>query len=211
MPKVNLSDFDEVYLIDGHSIDGTQDYYKKLGILVYEQEIKGLGGATFEARKRCATEAMVFFHPDGNVDHKDLSKFRRYFEEGADLVIPSRMIKGAYNEEDDKVIKLRKWANIVFVGVANLLWGSQNCRISDPTNGFRGITVKAYDKLKLDAADLTIDYQMVIRALKAKLRVAEFPTKEGKRLHGETKFRSLPTGLAELRTILREVMIGRNF
>jgi len=40
----------------------------------------------------------------------------------------------------------------------------------------------AFDRLNLDQTDCTIDYQMVIRALKARLRITEFPTKEGKEL-----------------------------
>lgn len=211
IPKIDIKQFDEVYVVDGHSSDGTQAYYEKIGIAVYEQATKGLGGATFEARKRCKTDAFIIFHPDGNENYLDLYKFKKFFDNGADFIIPSRMIAGSKNEEDEFFLKPRKWTNIALVAIANFLWGSKKCYGTDPTQGFRGITVKAYDKLKLDMANLTIDYQMVIRALKAKINIVEFPTIEGKRLFGETNFKSIPTGIAELKMLFREIKIGYKF
>jgi hypothetical protein len=211
IPKIDRKKFNQVYLIDGNSTDGTQAYYKKMKIPVFQQKVKGLGGATFEARARCKADAFVIFHPDGNEDIKDLHSFRTYFEEGADLVIPSRMIPGAKNEEDGQLFKPRKWTNIALVTIANILWGNKDCYATDPTQGYRGITVKAYDKLKLDMANLTIDYQMIIRALKKKLKIVEFPTHEGDRLFGETNFQSIPTGIAELKMLWREIKIWNKF
>lgn len=211
IPKINRKLFDEIYLIDGGSTDGTQEYYKKQGIPVYQQTVKGLGGATFEARDRCTTDAFVIFHPDGNEDPADLDKFKPLFEKGAELVIPSRMIEGAVNEEDSEFLKPRKWVNQILVGIANMLWGSKDCKASDPTQGYRGITVKAYDKLGLDMSNFTTDYQMIIRALKVKLTIMEFPTHEGERLFGETNFKSIPTGIGMLKLLKREIAIGMNF
>lgn len=211
IPKINLKKFDQLLVIDGGSKDGTQKFYKHLGFEVHQQKIKGLGGATFEARKRCKTEAMIFFHPDGNENPQDLYKFKPLFEKGADLIIPSRMIPGAKNEEDDKLFKPRKWFNQLLVAIANIFFGDDTHSATDPTQGYRGITVKAYDQLKLDMANLTIDYQMIIRALKKKIKIIEFPTIEGHRLFGETTFKSIPTGIAELKMLWREIIIGKKF
>ena len=73
------------------------------------------------------------------------------------------------------------------------------------------INKHTYDKLKLDMSNLTIDYQMIIRALKVKLNIVEFSTKEGERLFGETNFKSIPTGIAELKMLIREIKIGCKF
>lgn len=211
IPKINLIKFDQICLIDGHSTDGTDEYYHRLGFEIHRQKVKGLGGAVFEARKRCKTDAFTIFHPDGNENYKELYKFKKIFENGADLIIPTRMIKGSFNEEDNQILKPRKWFNQGLALIANVLWGTKKHKITDPTQGLRAITTKAYDKLKLDMSNLTIDYQMVIRALKKKINIVEYPTKEGKRLFGTTNFKSIPTGIAELKMLYRELLIGNNF
>ena len=129
--------------------------------------------------------------------------------EGHEFVVASRMIAGAHNEEDEQLFKWRKYANLGFVGLANLFFGHGGNRTSDVTNGFRGITCAAFDRMQLTSRDLTMDYQMVIRALKLGIRITEFPTREGNRIDGATNFSSIPTGLAELKLLWRELRMGR--
>jgi Glycosyl transferase family 2 len=211
LPKIDLNKFEQVYAIDAKSTDGTVDLFKDFGVEVFQQSIPGLGGATLEARKHCKTEAMVFFHPDGNEDPRDIVKFIDYLELGYELIIASRMIKGGYNEEDSSRFKFRKWANLGFALIANTAFGSRNYRVTDVVQGFRAITCSAFDRLALDQTNCTIDYQMVIRALKARLRITEFPTREGTRIAGKTNFASIPTGIAEVKMLLREFWIGNSF
>lgn len=211
LPKIDLNVFDQVYAIDANSQDGTRDVFESYGIRVVSQSIPGLGGATLEARACCKTDAMIFFHPDGNEDPRDLPKFIDYLELGYELVIASRMLKDSYNEEDSSFFKFRKWANLGFALIANTAFGSRRCRVTDVVQGFRAVTCHAFDRLCLDQTNCTIDYQMVIRSLKARLRITEFPTIEGKRIGGTTNFASIPTGVAEVKMLLREFWIGNSF
>jgi glycosyltransferase involved in cell wall biosynthesis len=211
LPAMDLSFFDQVYAIDAHSEDGTSERFLQQGIPVYQQSIPGLGAATLQAREHCTTDAMIFFHPDGNEDYRDLPKFIEQLRLGHELVIASRMIEGSYNEDDAHVLKWRKWANLGFALISNTLFGSRRCRVTDVVQGFRAITCDAFDRLKLDQTNCTIDYQMVIRALKLRLRIAEFPTIEGQRIAGATNFASIPTGIAEVKMLWREIWLGRSF
>lgn len=211
LPAMDLSLFDQVYAIDAHSRDGTSERFLQQRIPVYQQSIPGLGAATLQARDHCTTDAMIFFHPDGNEDYRDLPKFIEQLRLGHELVIASRMIKGSYNEDDDNVFKWRKWANLGFALISNTLFGSRHCHVTDVVQGFRAITCEAFDRLQLDQTNCTIDYQMVIRALKIRLRIAEFPTIEGQRIAGATNFASIPTGIAELKMLWREIWLGRSF
>lgn len=211
LPKMNLDIFEQVYAVDANSRDGTREIFENHGIKVFNQRISGLGGATLEARSRCKNDAMLFFHPDGNEDPLEFPKFIDHLNLGYELVIASRMIKGSYNEDDNSILKFRKWANLSFALIANVAFGSRNCRVTDVVQGFRAITCDAFDRLNLDQTDCTIDYQMVIRSLKARLKIAEFPTKEGKRISGATNFASIPTGIAEVKMLLREFSIGNSF
>lgn len=204
-PKIPLKSIDEVYVIDGKSIDGTPDFYKKKSIKVYQQRIKGLGGAMMEARKRCKTNAIIFFHPDGNENPKDIAKCAKLLREGWEFVIPSRMVKRGFNEEDNQLIKPRKWFNRVLAFFVNFLWKKEWPFTTEIVQGFRAIQTNTFDKLKLDKTDLTLDFQMVLRALKYNVRIYEFPTKEGQRIFGQTHFTSLSTGVKELRMLWREI------
>ena len=211
LPAMDFSLFDQVYAIDAHSQDGTREQFLQQGIPVYQQSIPGLGAATLQARDHCTTDAMIFFHPDGNEDYRDLPRFIEQLRLGHALVIASRMIEGSYNEDDNQVFKWRKWANLGFALISNTLFGSRRCRVTDVVQGFRAITCDAFDRLKLDQTNCTIDYQMVIRALKLRLRIAEFPTIEGERIAGATNFASIPTGIAEVKMLWREILLGRSF
>jgi glycosyltransferase involved in cell wall biosynthesis len=211
LPKIDLSLFDQVYAVDGHSRDNSCELLNRYRIPVIQQSVPGLGSATLEARKYCKTDAMIFFHPDGNEDYRDLPQFIEYLNQEYELVIASRMIKGAYNEDDSQFFKWRKWANLGFALISNTLFGSRRCRVTDVVQGFRAISCNAFDRMQLDQVNCTIDYQMVIRALKLRLKIAEFPTIEGHRIAGATNFASIPTGLAELKMLLREIWIGHSF
>ena len=208
LPQMDFSQFSEVYAIDGHSSDGTIELFQSYNIPVFSQREKGLGAATFEARYCCNSDAMIFFHPDGNEDFRDIPEIVRNLRLGYDLVIPSRMIRGAFHEDDVHWFRPRKWANRTFALLANVLFAARRgSRTTDVVQGFRGITCQSFDQLRLDQKNCTIDYQMVIRALKCRLSLYEFPTIEGKRISGETSFASIPTGLAELKMLIRELFI----
>lgn len=207
--RIPWGDFEQRFVIDGHSADGTKEFYEEKGIPVHLQPEPGLGAAMIEARRRCETAGLVFFHPDGNEDAADLLKIRDLLCAGKPFVVASRMIAGAVNEEDAGWWRPRKWANHGLAFAANLLWGSSENRTTDVTNGLRGIACKAWDGMGLGSKDCTMDYQMVIRALKKDIPITEFPTREGRRIGGETNFASLRTGLAELKLLWRELRLGR--
>jgi glycosyltransferase involved in cell wall biosynthesis len=209
MPKIRLDQFDQVLAIDGNSTDDSVAQLEALGVPTFRQTERGLGAAMMEARARVTADTLIFFHPDGNEDAVALPQMAELLRKGDDFVVASRMIKGAVNEDDEKFLKWRKWANNGFALLANVLFASKGNRTTDVTNGFRGISCRAWDRMKLSSKDLTMDYQMVIRALKLGIPIKEFPTTEGHRVAGATNFASLPTGIAELKLVWRELVMGR--
>ena len=197
--------FDEIVVIDGGSTDGTVEYFNTRSIRVLGQSRRGRGQAFLMAFAQLEADAYIFFSPDGNEDTIDLWRFRPLLEEGYDLVIASRMSAGARNEEDGQFLRLRKWANNLFNFMANTAFRRNGKYVTDSINGYRAITRAAAGRLGLDAQDYTIEYQMTMRALKAGLRIAEFPTIEHPRVAGETQAQSIPTGLRFLRAFWREL------
>jgi len=199
---------DEIFGIDGGSTDGTIDIYKKYDIPFISQKNRGRGDAFHTAYREIDADAYIFFSPDGNEDINDISKFKTYLQDGYDIVIASRMMQGAKNEEDDKLFRFRKWANNIFNFASNVSFRKTGQYVTDSINGFRAITKEAAVRLNQDARDYTIEYQMTIRAFKHKLKIKEFPTTEGERLFGETKAPSIPTGLRFLKCYFKEVLLN---
>ena len=197
--------YDSIIAVDGGSTDGTCEFLSGHGIEIVTQNRPGRGEAFLEVFRLIEADAFIFFSPDGNESIQDLPKFKTLLESGADIVIASRMMKGAYNEEDDIVFRWRKWANKTFNLLANASFRRTGPYVTDSINGFRAITRAAAAQLRLDASDYTIEYQMTIRALKHGMRIVEFPTIEGSRVAGETGAPSIPTGLRFIDRFFKEL------
>ncbi|HVW66375.1 MAG TPA: glycosyltransferase family 2 protein [Candidatus Peribacteraceae bacterium] len=205
VPMIPRDAVDEIIAVDGGSTDGTREFFAEQGIRIVEQQSRGRGEAFRIAMQESNGDALIFFSPDGNESPADIPNFRPLLEQGYDMVIASRMMRGAHNEEDDQFLKPRKWANNIFNLLANLFFRRSGPWITDSINGFRAVTRDAFEKLKPDGAGYTIEYQTTIRAFKHRMRLAEFPTHEGARVGGETKASSIPTGLRFLRLLLWEL------
>ena len=198
------------FIMDGGSTDGSIEFYKKNNIRFFKQKRKGRGAAIIEAFKITKSDALIFFSPDGNENILDVKKIIKYLKEENDLVIASRMIKGARNEEDDKFFKFRKWANNIFNFLANLFFNKNNF-ITDSINGFRGLKKDKFKKLKCDENFYAIEFQMTIRSMKIGYKIKEFATIESDRIAGVSQAPSIPTGLTFIRALLKEIIINKNF
>ena len=205
VPRIPREAVDEIFAVDYRSTDGTVEFFKEQNIRVVPQEKPGRGEAFRLAMQIAEGDALIFFSPDGNENPNDIVKFRPLLEEGYDIVIASRMMKGAHNEEDDQLLRLRKWANQLFGLVANIFWNRSGRYVTDTINGYRAVTKRAWEKLQPDGEGFTIEYQSSIRAFKYRMRIAEFPTHEGSRIGGKSGARAIPTGLKFILCFLREL------
>lgn len=205
VPLIPRQAVDEIFVIDKDSRDGTREFLAAAGIPVYDQETSGRGAAFKMAVAKANGDAVIVFSPDGNEDPADIPKFRPLLETGADMVIASRMMRGAWNEEDANWFRPRKWVNLAFGSMANLLWNRSGTYVTDTINGFRLITKRAWADLGVDADDFSVEYQLSIRAMKHRKRIVEFPTREGSRIGGATHATSIPTGLRFIRRVWLEL------
>ena len=204
--KINLNYF----VMDGGSKDGSIKFYKKKKIKYFRQKKLGRGSAIIEAFNITKSDALIFFSPDGNEDVRDIKKIVNLLNEKYDLIIGSRMTKGARNEEDGKILKIKKWANKIFNLFANILFNKKKY-VTDSINGFRGITKKKFKILNCDENFYAIEYQMTIRSMKLGYNIKEFPTIESDRIAGISQAPSISTGFTFIRALIREIIVGRNF
>jgi glycosyltransferase involved in cell wall biosynthesis len=207
LPRIPFGEFVMHFAVDGRSTDSSPEILRRYGIEVITQTAKGRGDAFRLAFEQAGdrVDALVFFSPDGNEDPADLPKFRSFLEAGSDMVIASRMMEGAFNEEDMSWFRPRKWANLAFNWLAYLTWGRGQERVTDGINGYRAITSDCWKKLDLDGPGYTIEYQSTIRAYKTSSLVSEFPTTEGQRIGGVSDAKAIRTGVEFLMLYWKEL------
>lgn len=206
--KIPFESVDEFFAVDYHSTDGTVEFFEKNSIPVIKQIKPGRGEAFKLAAKKAKGKFLVFFSPDGNEDPSDITKLIQLLKNGADLTIASRFMKESRNEEDNEKFKFRKWANQLFTYCIRFFWGG---KITDSINGYRAIKKNKFSKLHLDATGFAIEFQMTIRALKLKMKIAEIPTIEGNRIGGKSTAYAISTGLKFIKLFIHEILVGTKF
>lgn len=199
---------DESFAVDYQSSDGTVEFFKKNHYPVIHQTKSGRAEAFRVGVKHAKGKYLIFFSPDGNENPADIPLLIKELNKGADLVIASRFLPNARNEEDGKRFKFRKWANQFFTFVANIVWHGN---LTDSINGYRAIRKNIFNRLNLDAEGFAIEYQMTIRALKLGIKIKEIPTREGERIGGKSGSSGIPTGFRFVYYLLREMVIGKRF
>jgi glycosyltransferase involved in cell wall biosynthesis len=193
----------EVFALDGGSTDGTVQYLSAAGITVVPQVKRSYNAAYIEAIDHYSGDGIVFYHPKGTVDEASLPLVHAELASGRDLVVASRMLPASKNEEDDQLIRHRKWFGQGLALAASLRWNRRGvARISDPLHGYRGCSRAFTDSLRLRPSGVTADLEMVQHAYASGASVAEIPVDESERQVGGTHFPAWKTGKALMRYLI---------
>lgn len=206
--RIPVSDFREVFAVDGGSRDGTVEFLQERGIPVVTQPLRGRGVAFRVAAEASRAERLVFFSPDGNEDPDDIARLDDLLVGGADLAIARRFGPGAVNEEDAEALRLRARVNDTLSRVANGLF-HEGPRVFDTINGFRALRRQALLDLHTTVKRFPIEYQITLRAMQRGWRIEEVPTREGARIGGERKASSWPVGVDHLKVLATELAGSR--
>jgi dolichol-phosphate hexosyltransferase len=176
---------DELLVVDGHSTDATRRVCESLGARVILDRGRGKGDAIRLALTAATGEIVVFIDADGSHDPDDIPRLVAPIQAGmADLVIGSRG-KGGSDELHGTFEQLLRYLGSQIIMLAiNYRWG---VRLTDSQNGFRAIRRRAGCTLGLRANLTTIEQEMLMKALKHRLAVAEVPTHEHERVWGRSK------------------------
>ena len=198
-----LSEFARVLAVDGGSSDGSREFLTERDIPILDQPIAGRGVAFRVAAEASDTERMVYYSPDGNEDPADIVRLDDLLMEGADLAIASRFAVGAVNEETD-ALRPRARVNQTLTWLANRLF-NHGPYVTDTINGFRAMRRSALLDLQTTVKRFPIEYQISIRAMRRRWKIAEIATIEGQRAGGESKALSWPVGKDHLKVLLTEM------
>ncbi len=205
VPRLPRAAFDEIYAIDGGSRDGTAAYLEAQGIPVYQQPKRSINAAYAHAVERCRTEGLVIFFPKGTLDPACCEAILEKLRAGFGLVVAGRDLPGARNEEDDKLLKPRKWGIRLLARIASLCWRREGWRIRDVLHGVKGFSVAAYRRMGISEVGVTIDLEMAVRAYRLRIPCAEIPVVETERAYSHSRFPIWRTGKRLGWYLLREL------
>jgi glycosyltransferase involved in cell wall biosynthesis len=193
-------DVHEVLLVDGGSTDGTIETARAAmpDIRVIKQTGIGKGDALATGLAECTGDIVILLDADGSADGAEIPRFVDALMEGADFAKGSRFLDGGGSSD---LTWLRRAGNRAFCRIVNGLYGT---RYSDLCYGYNGGWVTALRRLALDCPGFEVETVMNIRSARSQLAVAEVPSFEFPRLHGESNLHPFRDGWRVLKAIVRE-------
>lgn len=215
MPRIENDWYDQLLIVDGGSTDGTIEYCKQKGYLLFSQENKGLRYAYIEILPYIKGDLVITFSPDGNSIPERIPPLVAKMKEGYDMVIVSRYAQGAKSYDDDCVTA---FGNKMFTSLINFFYGS---KYTDSLVMFRAWKTEIFKELDLDKEEsyrveeklfhtkVGVEPLLSVRAAKLKLKCADIPGDEPVRIGGERKLKVMQWGSAYLFEVLRELFFWR--
>lgn len=186
----------EVLVVDNGSTDRSVTIARAAGARIVHEPQKGYGNAYHRGFREAKGRFIIMGDADNTYDFRKIGLFLQPLREGYDLVMGSRfkgeIMPGAMPWLHQYV------GNPVLSGLLNLFF---RARISDSHCGMRGLTKEAYQRMELHTSGMEFASEMVIKALKKKLRITEVPVRYYPRV-GESKLSSFRDGWRHLRFML---------
>ncbi len=160
----------EVVVVDNGSSDRSVELAAAAGARVLRHDVRGYGAALRRGIHEAHGTYVIMGDADNTYDYADLGPFVALLDEGADLVMGSRL-RGRIHP--GAMPWSHRWIGTpVLTFVLNRFFGA---RISDANCGMRGFRKDAIERLDLQADGMEFASEMVIRAAQRRLRIAETP------------------------------------
>jgi glycosyltransferase involved in cell wall biosynthesis len=185
----------EVLVVDNASEDDSAALAAAAGARVVHEPRRGYGSAYLAGFAAARGRYIVMADADLTYDFNEIPRFVAELEQGAELVMGDRMD----NIQPGAMPWLHRYiGNPALTGLLNLFF---NTGVTDAHCGMRALRRDVLPRLDLRTTGMEFASEMVIRAAKADLRIAEFPIEYHPR-GGESKLSSFRDGWRHLRFLL---------
>jgi glycosyltransferase involved in cell wall biosynthesis len=186
----------EVIVVDNGSTDRSAEIAEEHGARVVHEPRRGYGSAYLRGLREARGEIVVMADADGTYPLQDLSRFVEAIDDGADLALGSRF-RGRIHR--GAMPRLHRWVgNPVLTAVLNVFFG---IRVSDAHCGLRAIRRSVVSTLRLQATGMEFASEMILKAAKRRLEVADIPIDYRPRI-GDSKLHTWRDGWRHLRFML---------
>lgn len=187
----------KLIVVDGHSTDKTIAIAEQKGAKIVMQNGKGKGFAVRTAFGLNNTDFLIMMDADGTYPCDQIPRFLEHLEDGADMVMGSRMLG---HVESGSMSELNRAGNRLLSFLAHRLYGQKT---TDVCTGMWGFTKEAIEALELNSSGFEIEAEMFAQAVKANLSIHEVPIDYTRR-RGQAKLGSLKCGLMIASKLLRK-------
>jgi len=190
----------EIIIVDGHSTDNTIEVAKSLSdkVKIVMQTRRGKGDALRCGFAAATGDIIVMLDADGSTDPKEMLLYVAPLLSGWHFAKGSRFVQGGGSAD---LSLYRSLGNKGLMFVARLLFGGS---FTDLCYGYNAFWRWTLDYIVPDVDGFEIETLLNIRALRAKLKVAEVPSYEKERIHGVSNLHAVRDGIRILKTIFRE-------
>ncbi len=194
---------DEVIIVDGRSTDNTVKVARALrvDVLVVSEPRAGKGWALRAGFAAASGDIIVMLDADGSMDPQEIGWFVSPLQHDFDFVKGSRHVTGGGSED---LTWLRKAGNHALTGLANVVLHSN---YSDLCYGYIAFRRECLEVLQLESDGFEIETELIVRAAKAGLRIAEVPSLELDRISGASNLQTFRDGWRVLRTMAHECLV----
>ncbi len=185
----------EVLVVDNASEDDSATLAAAAGARVVSEPRRGYGSAYLAGFAAARGRYIVMADADLTYDFNEIPRFVAELEGGAELVMGDRMD----NIQPGAMPWLHRYiGNPILTGLLNLFFSTG---VKDAHCGMRALRTDVLPRLDLRTTGMEFASEMVIRASKEKLKIAEFPIEYHPR-GGESKLSSFKDGWRHLRFLL---------
>ena len=186
----------EVLVVDNGSSDGSPELARRAGARVVAESRRGYGAALRRGFAEAKGDWLVMGDCDDTYDFSDLDDLVEPLAEGHDLCVGNRFAGGI-------APGAMTWSHryIGTPAISLLLRMFTGLKVGDSQCGLRAFTRSALQRLELRTDGMELASEMILKAARRGLSVADVPVPYAERL-GEAKLNTIRDGWRHLRFLL---------